>query len=41
MVPVPCKSNGKDKKYAEILKRRKYLEIDQSETRMACGGHVY
>jgi hypothetical protein len=23
------------------LQRRRYLEIDQSETRMACGGHVY
>ena len=21
--------------------QRRYLEIDQSETRMACGGHVY
>jgi hypothetical protein len=26
---------------AKQLQRRKYLEIDQSETRMACGGHVY
>jgi hypothetical protein len=25
---------------AEQLQRR-FLEIDQSETRMACGGHVY
>ena len=23
------------------LQRRRYLEIDQSEIRMACGGHVY
>jgi hypothetical protein len=23
------------------LQRRGFLEIDQSETRMACGGHVY
>jgi hypothetical protein len=23
------------------LQRRRFLEIDQSETRMACGGHVY
>jgi hypothetical protein len=23
------------------VQRRRYLEIDQSETRMACGGHVY
>ena len=23
------------------LQRRRYLEIDQSETRMACGGHVH
>ena len=26
---------------AKQLQRRKYLEIDQSETRMACGSHVY
>jgi hypothetical protein len=26
---------------AKQLQRRRYLEIDQSETRMACGGHVY
>jgi hypothetical protein len=26
---------------AEQLQRRKFLEIDQSETRMACGSHVY
>jgi hypothetical protein len=26
---------------AKQLQRRKYLEIDQSEIRMACGGHVY
>jgi hypothetical protein len=24
-----------------VIWRRRYLEIDQSETRMACGGHVY
>jgi hypothetical protein len=23
------------------LQRRRFLEIDKSETRMACGGHVY
>jgi hypothetical protein len=23
------------------LQRRRFLEIDQSETRMACGSHVY
>jgi hypothetical protein len=23
------------------VQRRRYLEIDQSETRMACGSHVY
>jgi hypothetical protein len=23
------------------LQRRRFLEIDQSETRIACGGHVY
>ena len=23
------------------VQRRRYLEIDQTETRMACGGHVY
>ena len=26
---------------AKQLKRRRFLEIDQSETRMACGGHAY
>jgi hypothetical protein len=26
---------------AKQLQRRRYLEINQSETRMACGGHVY
>jgi hypothetical protein len=26
---------------AKQLQRRRILEIDQSETRMACGGHVY
>ena len=26
---------------AKRLQRRTFLEIDQSETRMACGGHVY
>jgi hypothetical protein len=26
---------------AKQLQRRRYLEIDQSETRMACGGQVY
>ena len=26
---------------AEQLQRRRFLEIDQSETRMACGDHVY
>ena len=26
---------------AKQLQRRRSLEIDQSETRMACGGHVY
>jgi hypothetical protein len=26
---------------AKQLQRRRYLEIDQLETRMACGGHVY
>jgi hypothetical protein len=25
---------------AKQLQRRRFLEIDQSETRMACGGHV-
>jgi hypothetical protein len=25
---------------ATWIQRRKYLEIDQSETRIACGGHV-
>ena len=26
---------------ARQLQRKIFLEIDQSETRMACGGHVY
>ena len=26
---------------AKQLQRRRFLEIDQSETRMACDGHVY
>jgi hypothetical protein len=26
---------------AKQLLRRRFLEINQSETRMACGGHVY
>ena len=26
---------------AKQLQRRRFLEIDQSEIRMACGGHVY
>jgi hypothetical protein len=26
---------------AKQLQRRGFLEIDQSETRMACGGHIY
>jgi hypothetical protein len=26
---------------AKQLQRIRFLEIDQSETRMACGGHVY
>jgi hypothetical protein len=26
---------------AKQLQRRRFLKIDQSETRMACGGHVY
>jgi hypothetical protein len=26
---------------AKWFQRRRFLEIDQSETRIACGGHVY
>jgi hypothetical protein len=26
---------------AKQFQRKRFLEIDQSETRMACGGHVY
>ena len=26
---------------AKQLQRRRYLEVDQSETRMVCGCHVY
>jgi hypothetical protein len=25
---------------AKLFQRRRFLEIDQSETRIACGGHV-
>jgi hypothetical protein len=27
--------------WAKICQRRKLLEIDHSETRIACGGHVF
>jgi hypothetical protein len=27
--------------WAKRFQRRRFLEIDQSETRFACGGHVY
>jgi hypothetical protein len=26
--------------FAKLFQRRRFLEIDQSETRIACGGHV-
>jgi hypothetical protein len=26
--------------FAKRFRRRRFLEIDQSETRIACGGHV-
>jgi hypothetical protein len=26
---------------AKLFQRRRFLKIDQSETRIACGGHVY
>ena len=26
---------------AKLLQRRRFLEIDQSEIRISCGGHVY
>ena len=26
---------------AKLFQRRRFLEINQSETRIACGGHVY
>jgi hypothetical protein len=25
---------------AELFQRRRFLEIDQSETRIVCGGHI-
>jgi hypothetical protein len=25
---------------AKLFERRRFLEIDQSETRIACGGHI-
>ena len=33
-------SIGASHHLAKQLQRRRFLEIDQSETRMACGGHV-
>jgi hypothetical protein len=26
--------------FAKLIQSRRFLEIDQSETRIACGGHV-
>jgi hypothetical protein len=39
--PSICASHQVSVHLAKQLQRRRFLEIDQSETRMACGGHVY
>jgi hypothetical protein len=31
---------GRKQQLAKQFQRRRFLEIDQSEKRMACGGHV-
>ena len=36
-----CASHQVSVHLAKQLQRRRFLEIDQSETGMACGGHVY
>jgi hypothetical protein len=39
--PSICASHQVSVYLAKQLQRTRFLEIDQSETRMACGGHVY
>jgi hypothetical protein len=39
--PSICASHQVSVHLAKQLQRRRFLEIDQSETRMACGEHVY
>ena len=39
--PFICASHQVSVHLVKQLQRRRILEIDQSETRMACGGHVY
>ena len=39
--PSICASHQVSVHLAKQLQRRRFLEIDQSETRMSCGGHVY
>ena len=39
--PSICASHQVSVHLAKQLQRRRFLEIDQSEIRMACGGHVY
>jgi hypothetical protein len=39
--PSICASHQVSVHLAKQLQRRRFLEIDQSETRIACGGHVY
>jgi hypothetical protein len=34
-------SNQVSDHLAKRFQRKRFLEIDQSETRIACGGHVY
>ena len=36
-----CASHQVSVHLTKQLQRTRFLEIDQSETRMACGGHVY
>jgi hypothetical protein len=39
--PSICASHQVSVHLAMHLQRRRFLKIDQSETRMVCGGHVY
>ena len=39
--PPICASHPSFGHLVKQLQRRRYLEVKQSETRIACGGHVY